>query len=112
MDFFAAEHNHDTIERLRGAGVNMRSMGETPRGVEGPFAGRTFVLTGRLAGYTRDEAGSLIERLGGKVVSSVSSTTDYVLVGDEPGSKLDKARRIGVRVIDESEFRGLAGQSG
>jgi len=112
MDFFAAEHNHDTIERLRGAGVNMRSMGETPRGVEGPFAGRTFVLTGRLAGYTRDEAGSLIERLGGKVVSSVSSTTDYVLVGDEPGSKLDKARRLGVRVIDESEFRGLAGQSG
>jgi DNA ligase (NAD+) len=112
VDFFAAEHNRDTIERLRGAGVNMRSLGEPSRAAAGPFAGRTFVLTGRLAGYTRDEAAGFIERLGGKVVSSVSSKTDYVLAGDEPGSKLEKARRLGVRVIDESEFRGLAGQAG
>ena len=112
VDFFAAEHNRDTIERLRESGVNMRSLGERSREAEGPFAGRTFVLTGKLAGYTRDEASRLIERLGGRVVSSVSSKTDYVLVGDEPGSKLEKARRLNVRVIDESEFRGLAGQSG
>ena len=112
VDFFAAKRNRGTIEKLRKSGVNMRVPEAPSRGREGPFSGKTFVLTGKLAGYTREEAGRLIERLGGKVASSVSSRTDYVLVGEDPGSKLDKARRLGVRVIDESEFEGLIGRSG
>ncbi len=112
VDFFATKRNRDTIEELRGSGVNMRVSEAPSRRGGGPLSGKTFVLTGKLAGYTRDEAGRLIERLGGKLVSSVSSKTDYVLAGEDPGSKLDKARRLDVRVIDESEFERLIGQSG
>jgi DNA ligase (NAD+) len=112
VDFFAAGHNRGTIEKLRENGVNMRGTEPPSRAREGPLSGKMIVLTGKLAGYTRDEAGRLIERLGGKIASSVSSKTDYVLAGEDPGSKLDKARRLGVRVIDESEFERLVGRSG
>jgi DNA ligase (NAD+) len=112
IDFFADRRNRGTIERLRDSGVNMRRRTGPPAAVAGPFAGKTFVLTGRLGGYTRDEAARIIERAGGKVASSVSSRTHYVLVGDEPGSKLERARRLGVRVIDELEFERLVRQSG
>ena len=75
----------------------------------GPFAGRTFVLTGTLPGMTRESATAEIEARGGKVSSSVSRKTDFVVAGEEAGSKLEKARQLGIPILDEAEFRRLAG---
>ena len=74
-----------------------------------PFAGKVFVITGTLEGLTRDEAKARIQALGGKVTGSVSSKTDFLLAGESAGSKLDKARRLGLDVIDEARLRELAG---
>jgi DNA ligase (NAD+) len=74
---------------------------------EMPLAGKTFVLTGTLPSMTREEAIEKIESLGGHVTGSVSKKTDYVLAGAEPGSKIDKAKELGVRVINEAQFRRL-----
>ena len=73
------------------------------------FAGKQFVLTGTLSSFTRDEARALIEARGGRVNSSVSKKTDYVVAGEEAGSKLDKAQALGVPVIDENGFKGMLG---
>ena len=81
----------------------------TAAGGELVFAGKTFVLTGTLPKRTRPEAEELIKKLGGKVSGSVSKMTSYVLAGDEPGSKLEKARQLGVPIIDENEFERMAG---
>ena len=104
--FFAEPHNIEVIEQLRAAGVNWPE-GETMATVSSPIAGKTFVLTGTLPTLTRDEAKELIEGLGGKVAGSVSKKTDYVVAGAEAGSKLDKARTLGVTILDESHFREL-----
>jgi DNA ligase (NAD+) len=103
--FFAEAANRRTIERLAKAGVTMHEpgLGEGPR----PLQGKTFVLTGGLRSMTRDEAKDLVLRLGGRVTGSVSKKTDFVVAGEEPGSKLDDARRLGVRVLDEAEFLRL-----
>jgi DNA ligase (NAD+) len=77
--------------------------------VDERFAGKQFVLTGTLPGYTRDEARAMIESRGGRVTSSVSKKTDYVIAGDEAGSKLDKATSLGVTVLDEAGFKGMLG---
>jgi DNA ligase (NAD+) len=71
--------------------------------------GKTFVLTGELASFTRDEAKDMIRKAGGDISSSVSKKTDYVLVGENPGSKYDKAKELGVKIIDENEFKRLVG---
>jgi DNA ligase (NAD+) len=101
--------NRRLIERLRRAGLNFRSSTFQATAISGPFAGRTFVLTGTLPTLTREQATAQIEALGGKVSGSVSKKTDFVLAGEEAGSKLEKARKLGVRIIDEVEFRRLGG---
>lgn len=100
-EFLALPQTRELLERFRELGVNMRSktVVEDTR-----FAGKTFVLTGTLPTYSRSEASAMIERFGGKVSSSVSKKTAYVLAGEEAGSKLDKANALGVPVISEAEF--------
>lgn len=101
--YFSEPHNRELIERLRRAGLNFRST-ETARTEGGPLAGMTFVLTGTLPSMTRDEATRLIEAAGGKVTGSVSRKTSVVVAGAEAGSKLDKARELGIPVWDEAEL--------
>ena len=96
--------NRNLIERLRKAGVNFTSELYQPRAKAGPLAGQTFVLTGTLPNLTREEATAKIEAAGGKVSSSVSKKTDYVVAGEEAGSKLDKALKLGVKIIDEKQL--------
>jgi DNA ligase (NAD+) len=103
--FFRDETNRAVIEELRRVGVEMSEAGAT--GEPGPLEGKTFVLTGALAKLTRDEARELIHRRGGRVTSSVSKKTNYVVVGDEPGTKADDARRLGVLILDEEAFMEL-----
>jgi DNA ligase (NAD+) len=93
----------DLVERLRAAGVQMEAEG-SPVQHDERFSGKTFVLTGTLENYTRDQASKLIEERGGRVSSSVSKKTDYVLAGSEAGSKLAKAESLGVTVLDERSF--------
>jgi DNA ligase (NAD+) len=111
-DWFDDPGNQELCRRLRAAGVrteNQKQSGGAARGVDQRFAGKQFVLTGSLPGMTRDEARSLIEAGGGRVTSSVSKKTDFVLAGAEPGSKLDKAVELDVHVIDEAEFKKMLG---
>ncbi len=104
--FFHNPQNQNVIEKLQGAGVNMEAeRAEAPAGPD--LSGRTFVITGSLKGLTRREAEEAIHARGGKASSSVSEKTDYVVVGENPGSKLDKARSLGVKTISEAEFREL-----
>lgn len=100
--FFKQEQTIDLIEKLENAGLNMKE--ETEEGVDERFKGITFVLTGSLENYTREQAGEIIEKLGGKVSSSVSKKTSYVIAGEEAGSKLTKAQELGVTILNETEF--------
>ena len=104
-DFFRQEQTIDLIQRLKDAGVNMEYLQEESD--DERFYGKTFVLTGSLEKYTRDEASEIIERFGGKTSSSVSKKTSYVLAGEEAGSKLTKAQSLGVPVITEQEFEDM-----
>lgn len=106
-EFFAQKENRRVIERLQAVGVRMTE--ETTVLTERPLAGKTFVLTGTLEAFSRDEARVVITRLGGRVTSSVSKKTDYVIAGKDPGSKYDDARRLGVHILDETAFRNLIG---
>ena len=106
--FFADETNRRVLDRLRDAGVKMaEDHADADAARPRPLAGKTFVLTGTLAGLTRDDAREAIERQGGRVTSSVSKKTHYVVVGEAPGSKADDARRLGVTVLDEASFLAL-----
>jgi len=109
--FFAEAHNVEVIEQLRAAGVAWTEHEPAALPSAGVFSGKTLVLTGTLPKMTRDEARALIEAAGGKVAGSVSKKTDYVVAGDEAGSKLERARELGVAVIDEEQLRHLAGKS-
>jgi DNA ligase (NAD+) len=99
--------NRKLIERLRKAGVNFKSELYQPQAQGGHLAGKTFVLTGTLPNLKREEAAAKIEAGGGKVSGSVSKKTDYVVAGDDAGSKLDKAQKLGVKIIDEAELLRL-----
>ncbi len=104
-EYFAQESTQRVIEKLRRAGVNFAYKRPTVMMSEdSPFSGKTFVLTGTLASMDRKEAGRLIEQRGGKLTGSVSKNTDYLLAGEKAGSKLDKARELGVKVLDEAAF--------
>lgn len=103
--FFKEEKNREFLARLKKAGVNMESV-ETSV-LSNKLAGKTFVLTGTLENFTRKEAQEKIEALGGKVVGSVSKKTDYVVVGAEPGSKYEKAKELGITILNEEEFIAL-----
>ena len=103
-EFFSLKETHAMVERLRALGVNMKSLKEIK---DTRFAGKVFVLTGTLSAYTRNDAAAIIEGFGGKTSSSVSKKTDYVLAGEEAGSKLDKANKLGVTVISEQEFNEM-----
>ena len=107
--FFKQDENRRVIEKLRRAGVRMEDHPK-PVSTGGPLEGKTFVLSGALSGFTRGEASEIIEVLGGKVTGSVSGETDYVLVGEDPGSKLEKARALGVSTMDEEEFKRVTGR--
>lgn len=102
--FFALEPSRELVARLRDAGVNMKSQTVVQ---DTRFAGKTFVLTGTLPTLTRSEASALIEQYGGKTSGSVSKKTDYVLAGEEAGSKLTKAQQLGVPILSEEQFRSM-----
>lgn len=104
-EFFEQEQTIDLIEKLKQAGVNMNYLEE--EGNDNRFEGKTFVLTGSLEKYTRGEASNIIEKFGGKTSGTVSKKTDYVLAGEEAGSKLTKAQNLGVTILSETEFEKM-----
>jgi DNA ligase (NAD+) len=109
--FFGETHNLEVIRDLRKRGVRWEESQGRAAAASGPLAGKTFVLTGTLESMSRDEARDRLMALGARVTGSVSKKTDYVVVGAEPGSKLDKARELGVPVLDEAAFLELTGKS-
>ena len=106
-DWFDDEGNRLLCDRLRAAGVRTELARQSKAELDERFAGKQFVLTGKMEGYTRDEARALIEARGGRVNSSVSKKTDFVIAGEDAGSKLDKATTLGVKVIDEVGFKRM-----
>ena len=104
-EFFEQAQTIDLIEKLKQAGVNMNYLEE--EGNDNRFEGKTFVLTGSLEKYTRGEASNIIEKFGGKTSGTVSKKTDYVLAGEEAGSKLTKAQNLGVTILSETEFEKM-----
>jgi DNA ligase (NAD+) len=105
-NFFKQESNRQIIDQLLDSGAKIKAAAKK---IDGDLADQVFVLTGALQNFTRSQAQALIEAAGGKVSGSVSGNTDYVVVGKSPGSKLTKARELGVTVIDEAAFKNLFG---
>jgi DNA ligase (NAD+) len=101
VTWFAQPQSQHMIQRLRSAGVNFESLRQVS---DNRFAGKTFVLTGALSKFTREEATEKIELLGGKAAGSVSKKTSYVVVGENAGSKERKARELGITILTEDEF--------
>jgi DNA ligase (NAD+) len=110
--YFQESSNRRVIDQLQKLGLSIQSRPPLSSSTDLPFSGRSFVFTGGLIRMTRNEAASLVERLGGTVSSSVSRKTTYVVVGDEPGSKRDQALKLGVQVLNEEEFERLVNRSG
>ena len=104
VSYFKIPQNIELIENLKNCGINMKFKDNV---IDNKLSGKSFVLTGTLQKYTRTEASKLIESLGGTVTSSVSKKTSYVLAGSEPGSKVDKAKKLGVDIISEEEFENI-----
>ncbi|MEX0611846.1 MAG: NAD-dependent DNA ligase LigA [Pirellulales bacterium] len=109
--FLHSEHGERAIRRLREAGVDMTAPKKARTAASaGPLSGKTLVVTGTLEKYTREEIELLVEQHGGRATASVSKSTDYLIAGEKAGSKLDKARKLGVKIISEAEFEKLIGQ--
>lgn len=108
-NWFRDERHRDLLEKLRAAGLRFAAARPAEQGPQ-PLAGLTFVVTGTLPNLTRDEARAYIEARGGKVTGAVSRKTDYLVAGESPGSKLDKARELGTTIVDEAGLRALAGE--
>jgi len=104
--FFADNHNQRIVNRLKNAGMQMREKKKRTRTTQ-QFSTKSFVLTGALTTLTREEAKESIEARGGKVVSSISKNTDFVVVGVDPGSKLEKAKTLGIPLLDEQKFLNM-----
>jgi DNA ligase (NAD+) len=107
FEWFRNPLHIELVNRLRSAGVKLEIDGAGSAAADERFEGKTFVLTGKLEKYTRDEAAALIEERGGRVSSSVSKKTDYVVAGEDAGSKLTKAESLGVAVLDEAQFTAM-----
>jgi DNA ligase (NAD+) len=107
FNFFQNPRNREVIERLKLAGVKLEVDGDSTANFDENFVGKTFVLTGKLEQFSRDDAARLIEERGGRVSSSVSKKTDYVVAGADAGSKLTKAESLGVKVLSEDEFKAM-----
>ena len=106
-DWFRVAEHINLVERLKAAGVQTEADAASTAMIDDRFVGKTFVLTGKLEKYTRDEAGALIEERGGRISGSVSKKTDFVVAGEDAGSKLAKAESLGVTVLTESEFEAM-----
>jgi DNA ligase (NAD+) len=104
-DFLHSDYGQQTIDDLRSLGIIMEAEKKAAPAGGGALAGKTIVVTGTLKTYKRNEIEELIARHGGRAASSVSKKTDFVLAGEEAGSKLDKAKQLGVKVISEEEFQ-------
>jgi len=107
-DFFSDKSNRDVLKRMRASGLDVRPM---PQRHHQPLKGKTFVFTGSLENFTRNEAKEKVEQLGARATSSVSRETDFIVVGGKPGNKLDEAKDLDVKRIDENEFRKILKQS-
>ncbi len=105
VDWFADEHHQQIIQKMRSAGVNMQA--EEKVFASNTLEGMTFVLTGTLPTMTRDDAKDLIQSHGGKVTGGVSKKTSYVVVGDSPGSKAEKAATLGVPILNEDDLKAM-----
>jgi DNA ligase (NAD+) len=106
-NFFHNPKNLKVLEKLKEGGVNFPV--EKSEIGEKPLAGKSFVLTGSLDAFTRDEAGRIVKDMGGRVTTSVSKKTDYLILGKEPGSKRDKAERLGIKILTETDFKKMVG---
>jgi DNA ligase (NAD+) len=111
VDWFSREANRRLVARLAEAGVRTQGEPAAGEGTSQALQGRQFVLTGGLEGMTRDEAKAAIEARGGRVTSTVSKKTSYLVAGKDAGSKLDKARELGVAVLDEAGLKDLLSRS-
>ncbi|MCH2131961.1 MAG: NAD-dependent DNA ligase LigA, partial [Pirellulaceae bacterium] len=111
VDFLTSKHGQDLIARLEAAGVMMDAITSTAEPTEQLLAGKTLVVSGKLQTYTRDEIHKMIAAHGGRAASSISKNTDYLVVGENAGSKLAKAEQLGVDVITEQELEAMLGSA-
>jgi DNA ligase (NAD+) len=109
--FFRQQETRSLIEKLRRAGVKLAEEAPIVEGVR-PLAGKTFVFTGVLSRWKREEAEELVRKLGGEATGSVSRRTSFLVMGENPGSKLDRARELNVKIINEDEFEKMLKELG
>jgi len=109
VEFFRNSRTKEIIKKLKQKGVNTENQIRHEPSEKSEIAGKSFVLTGKLQKYSRSEAENLIKKLGGRVVSSVSNKTDYIVAGEDPGSKLDKGKKLNIKILDETAFEYLIG---
>jgi DNA ligase (NAD+) len=110
VKFFSNSHTRKVVSKLKSAGINTKATNKKLRPVSN-IAKKSFVITGTLNGYTRKEIEDVIKNLGGKVSSTVSNKTDFLVVGESPGSKLERAKELGITILNKEEFENLIKKS-